>query len=476
MATVAIGMPVFAGHDEDDLERFIELYKGYIHSIGIDPSAGGGPPTGWEKAMGILRACLTGPAAKWYDSNILGKRVKLRNIRVRAVHGDEGAFKALNANAGANCPVNTWVAGTGAANYAVPGGVAANVPVTDIWPDYVLEGNRDIWVNRAGMELTNDALNHNTVGGVAGGGVIIAGGAGAGHPYVIPVRPCHVLIKFRNDFPTQQNARRQLRFGNLFQEHMPVRDFYDKVRRGAELLGYGNDIIVNQFLRGLDEECAIEAERLGAERDIEELVGLLERVEKRKAELRRGRERQENIRVQMDRQIIPEQLPPVGQDPVILKPVQKHAVTQEEMGRLLQQQAETFHSQIRQLQESLKARDPAHRRPPVHKRPPQYRYHDLNEPDEGPDVGPSPFSEDEQPRKWIFEEIMGDTDRRLFSRIAKKMAKIRERREDEDLTRAMRDLSLDDRDNTMDIDATRIIPLELAQGENGEIMLVQKKR
>jgi hypothetical protein len=349
MATIAIGMPVFARHDDNDLERFIELYKGYIHSIGIDPSADGGPPTGWEKAMGIFRACLTGPAAKWYDSNILGKRVKLRNIRVRAVHGDEVAFKAMNANAGVNCPVNTWVAGSGAANYAAPGGVAANVPVTDIWPGYALEGNRDIWVNRAGIEFTNDALNHNTLGGAAGAGVVIPGGAGAGHPYVIPTRPCHVLIKFRDDFPTQQNARRQLRFGNLFQEHMPVRDFYDKVRRGAELLGYGNDIIVNQFLRGLNEECAIEAERIGTERDIEELVGLLERVEKRKAELRRGRERQENVRYQLDRQIIPEQLPPVGQEPVILKPVQKHAVTQEEMGRLLQQQADTFQSQIRQL-------------------------------------------------------------------------------------------------------------------------------
>ena len=62
MATVALGLPIFAGNEEDDLERFIELYKGYIHSLGIDPSADGGPPTGWEKANGIFRACLTGPS------------------------------------------------------------------------------------------------------------------------------------------------------------------------------------------------------------------------------------------------------------------------------------------------------------------------------------------------------------------------------------------------------------------------------
>jgi hypothetical protein len=472
MATVAIGMPIFAGHDDDDLERFIELYKGYIHSIGIDPSADGGPPTGWEKAMGIFRACLTGPAAKWYDTNILGKRVKLRNILLRAVHGDETAFKALNANAGVNCPINTWVVGTGAQNYAVPGGmVAANVPVTGVWPDYALEGNRDIWVNRAGMEFTNDPLNHNAVGGAAGGGVPIAGGAGAGHPYVIPTRPCHVLIKFRNDFPTQQNARRQLRFGNLFQDNMPIRDFYEKVQRGATLLGYGNEIIVNQFLRGMNEENAIEAERIGTERDIEELVTLLERVEKRKAELRRGKERRENVQYHRDRQIIPEQLPPVGQEPVILKPVQKHAVTQEEMGRLLQQQAETFQSQIRQLQESLKARDSKPIKRPAPRRVLQPGFDDPD------DMGPNPF-DDDQP-KWSFEDIMGRNtfEQRLANKIARQIAKDKARREEEELNRAMRGLSLnDDRDNDMDIDTTRGIPVELVQGENGEIMLIQKKR
>src|SRR5579884_3256388 len=100
MATVAIGMPVFAGNDDDDLERFFELYKGHLHSIGVDPTADGGPPTGWEKGMGIFCACLIGSAARWYDANILGKRVKLRNILLSNLHGDEPAFKALLGNAG----------------------------------------------------------------------------------------------------------------------------------------------------------------------------------------------------------------------------------------------------------------------------------------------------------------------------------------------------------------------------------------
>ncbi|GBB93772.1 hypothetical protein RclHR1_22290003 [Rhizophagus clarus] len=43
---------------------------------------------------------------------------------------------------------------------------------------------------------------------------------------------------------------------------MPVRNFYNKVRRDAELLDYNNDIVVNQFLRGLNKDCIIEAERI----------------------------------------------------------------------------------------------------------------------------------------------------------------------------------------------------------------------
>ncbi|GBB93000.1 hypothetical protein RclHR1_20990004 [Rhizophagus clarus] len=379
-------MPVFAGNDDNDLERFFELYKGYLHGIGIDPSAVADNPAGWEKAMGILHACLTGPAARWYDSNILGKRVKLRNILLRLAHGDEVAFKALLGN-NVNCPANTWA--NGAVALMVNGaGNSINNPVTNIWPNYAIEGNRDIWLNRTGMEFTNDPLNYNIVGGAAGLGVAIAGGAGVGQPYVIPAYPCHVLIKMRNEFPTQQNARRQL--------------------RSAELLGYGNDVLVNQFLRGLNNDCAIEAERIGAERDIEELVGLLERIEKRKAELRLGKERQENIQYQRDRQIIPEQLPPVSQ-----------------------------------------------------------------EPDSYPDEGPNPFDDDrddDRHLQQLFDYASGGPaprntlEQRLANKIAKRIAKAKERREDAELNRAMRELFLNDYDDPMDtFNAIRGVPIELVQ-------------
>jgi hypothetical protein len=64
MANITLGLLIFGGRKEDDLEKFIELYKGYLYTLGIDPAADGGPPTGWEKANGILRACMTGLVAE----------------------------------------------------------------------------------------------------------------------------------------------------------------------------------------------------------------------------------------------------------------------------------------------------------------------------------------------------------------------------------------------------------------------------
>jgi hypothetical protein len=163
-------------------------------------------------------------------------------------------------------------------------------------------------------------------------------GGVAGQPYIIPAQPCHILIKMRRDLPTQQAACRQLRFGNLFQESLPVRDFYEKVRKNGALLNYGPEIVSNQFLRGLNDECSIEAERIGSERPINELVDLLERVEKRKKELRYSRTRQESLQYNRNKNLDVT----TSQEPVILKPVKQHGISREEIDTLLKKQAEIF--------------------------------------------------------------------------------------------------------------------------------------
>jgi hypothetical protein len=82
-------------------------------------------------------------------------------------------------------------------------------------------------------------------------------------------------------------------------------------------LNYGPEIVSNQFLRGLNNECSIKAERIGPEQPINELVDLLKRVEKRKEELHYGRTRQESLQYNRDKNLdvtTPQEL-------VILKPV-----------------------------------------------------------------------------------------------------------------------------------------------------------
>jgi hypothetical protein len=105
-----------------------------------------------------------------------------------------------------------------------------------------LDENNDTWTRLADIEFTDTPFNYVT--GAAEGGAMNPGGV-AGQPYVIPARPCHILIKMCRDLPTQQAARHQLRFGNLFQESLPVRDFYEKVRKNGALLNYGPEIVSN---------------------------------------------------------------------------------------------------------------------------------------------------------------------------------------------------------------------------------------
>jgi hypothetical protein len=173
------------------------LYKGYLHTLGINPAAGAGPPAGWEKANGILHACMTGPAAEWYDNNILDKRVRLRGINTHVNHGAEAAFRALAFNDGVgNVPAGTWPAGAASTAYVE---FNANHPVSTIWLNYNLDENNNTWTNLADIEFTDAPLNYVT--GAAGGGAMNPGGV-AGQPYVIPARPCHILIKMRRDLST----------------------------------------------------------------------------------------------------------------------------------------------------------------------------------------------------------------------------------------------------------------------------------
>ncbi|GBC00950.1 hypothetical protein RclHR1_40070001, partial [Rhizophagus clarus] len=111
---------------------------------------------------------------------------------------------------------------------------------------------------------------------------------------------------------------------------------------------------------------------------------------------------------------------------------------------------------------------------------PKPRYHDDNyitEYDPYPDGGPNLFNEDgddDRHLQQLFDYASGGLaprntlTQRLAGKIAKRIAKARERCEDAELNRAMRELSLDIHDDLMDTsNAIRGVPIEFVQ-ENYE--------
>ena len=74
MAIVVTSVPTFSVEKDDNLDAFIDRLIGHYNAIGINPNGVGSlPPNGRERAMGVLRGCLKGPAAKWWDREITGK-------------------------------------------------------------------------------------------------------------------------------------------------------------------------------------------------------------------------------------------------------------------------------------------------------------------------------------------------------------------------------------------------------------------
>ncbi|CAG8772594.1 15288_t:CDS:2, partial [Rhizophagus irregularis] len=156
MATTAIGLPIFEGKATDDIDTFVRLYMGYLDTINLNPYAAGGPPESWKRAMGILRSCMAGEAAEWFDREITGKNWELSGITSRG-GANLAAFVALVIPEGAGGPnAGTYVNGSEAHVYATD---AANALVTiraAFIPTHDLIGGDKAW-GRAGARPTDRA-------------------------------------------------------------------------------------------------------------------------------------------------------------------------------------------------------------------------------------------------------------------------------------------------------------------------------
>ncbi|CAG8600532.1 10880_t:CDS:1 [Paraglomus occultum] len=364
MATVALGLPILSGEPEEDIEQFINLFAGHLDSLGINPAdVAGGPPSGSKRAVGILRACMKESAAIWFDEHITGKRWRLRNLFNN--HGQNNWADVLNmtmqelvASNSFRNPSRAYSYATNPANNAVTLANSGLIPAHGLYQDW-----RDIGGEPTDEPATDFAVGHN-------------------NPIVLPeIGPGEAIQLIRTEFPTVLQEQREVRFGNLAQENDPVDVFYRKVQRSGRLLNFSDDVIENQFFRGLSPENMLEADRIGPNKPFNELVDALKRVEKRKAEMRLGLSNRNTRKAIIQEKhssdspthtITPVQIPPVSQqEPIILKPATS-GITQEQIDQILKAHTEkimqNFQNQLQAFQKEIVHQAPIQQPTPVESR------------------------------------------------------------------------------------------------------------
>ena len=432
MAHVTIGLPTYDASDEANLDLFVALYRGHLNALNINPLDLVANPSGASRAMGILRGCLQGRAAEFFDRELAGKRWEVQYILKNgtAILNDFQALVVLEGNNGPNA--GTYVNPSPALVYSQVGGNALHTIGEAFIPTGLRFMDNEAWERSGGHPVTNPAnILQNNV-------------AGNGNPIVFDeITPDMALYWIYKNLPTLVEERRRLRFGNLEQGDLPIRDYWYKVQNASKMLNFPDPVRDNQFFRGLSAENVIEAERAGMERPVEELINILERIERRKAEARLGRYiKKDRDEVQARNIIEPIQKPPVTQqEPVTIKPVTSHAVTQDMLNQLLQQHTENitknFQAQLQVLQENV-AQPPAKVPPPLPSKSTEnmQRYYE----------GANSFDEtlNERDRQHLFDLVDSPKVVKIAQRVARKLAQAEERRQDRELARAMQGLNIDD--------------------------------
>ncbi|CAB4432354.1 unnamed protein product [Rhizophagus irregularis] len=452
---------------------------GYLDTINLNPYAAGGPPESWKRAMGILRSCMADEAAEWFDREITGKNWELSGITSRG-GANLAAFVALVIPEGAGGPnAGTYVNGSQARAYSRdPANAAATIRAAFI-PTHDLMGGDVAW-GRAGARPTDRAAPATADAGIA---------ANDNQPIVFPgIKPNQALYWLRTQFPTILDEKKRIRFNSLYQENEPVDAFYRTVKRAGKLLKLTDDLIIDQFFRGLSADNICEAERFH-NLNPDDLVKHLRNLERRRAEMRLGLQ-DRNRRLRADYSDVTQ--PPLGnQEPVVLKS-KSSEISQEQLDMLLKAQAEnltkSFQAQIQELQKNIYRQHPissasSTQKTPVVKKPPvrydpEYMPEDWYDPPlpdeiymyENPDANPLSDEQNQQFFSHIIES-QKRKERELAKRIARKLRQAKDKREDRELAQAMRDLTLDD--NSMDIDVVRSQKLELEEDDDGNIYVVR---
>ncbi|CAB4442472.1 unnamed protein product [Rhizophagus irregularis] len=347
---------------------------GYLDTINLNPYAAGGPPESWKRAMGILRSCMSGEAAEWFDREITGKNWELSGITSRG-GANLAAFVALVIPEAAGGPnAGTYVNGSKAQAYARDGANALATIRAAFIPTHDLMGGDEAW-ERAGARPTDRAAPATADAGIAANNL---------NPIVFPgIKPGQALYWLRTQFPTILDEKKRIRFNSLYQENEPVDAFYRTVKRAGKLLKLIDNLIIEQFFRGLSADNIFEADRFH-NLNPDDLVKHLRNFERRRAEMRLGLQ-DRNRRLQADYSEVTQ--PPLGnQEPVVLKS-KSSGITQEQLQELLKAQAEeltkNFQAQFRQLQARPVHKSPVYRQQikPARLKPPRRVVQDHQDPD-----------------------------------------------------------------------------------------------
>jgi hypothetical protein len=197
----------------------------------------------------------------------------------------------------------------------------------------------------------------------------------------------------------------------------------------------------------------LEVDRIGGERPINDIVDALEKIEKRKSEMRLGLSNKSAQQALFQKTVTPIQVPPVSaQEPVITKPVASHELSHEQLNRLLKEQAEnltnTFKAQIQALQDKIEIQQQS---APVQVQPvkPPVLPKNLRRYPEDYE-GDNPF-DDDYDREYSMDEIMGTSNPNkmmkkfaIYALARKKARKRNDNRRVDDLAERLAGLNMND--------------------------------
>ena len=158
MALIVADMPKFSAEDGDSFDIHVQLLNGYFNAVGIDPNGDGGPPTGRDRAIGVLRSSLKGSVAQWFDENVMGKNWKLKYLITNG-GANMAALRALVVvQGGAGLHANSFVAGSPADVYSRDPANVAVIIGNSMIPDHDMYGGDTEW-ERIGAEPSADPVN-----------------------------------------------------------------------------------------------------------------------------------------------------------------------------------------------------------------------------------------------------------------------------------------------------------------------------